>query len=191
MSAFALVRHRGRSRLSTLLAAGRSSSTSVDQPVLRSGLARTLLVLLVAVSLLGFSVSSASASLTHVFSLSFGSTGAGAGQVSLAGNSGVAVNATTHDVYVADAGNNRVDQFSSAGVFIRAWGWGVADGLPALESCSLTCQQGTAGTGAGQLSAPTFIAVDNSGSPSAGDVYVGDAGSNTVSKFSCHRRVYL
>jgi sugar lactone lactonase YvrE len=121
---------------------------------------------------------------THVFSASFGSAGAGVGQVSLASNSGVAVNATTHDVYVADTGNLRVDQFSSAGVFIRAWGWGVADGLPGFESCTLTCQQGLSGSGAGQFTTPTFIAVDNSAGPSAGDVYVGDAGTNTVSKFS-------
>ena len=143
-------------------------------------------LLLVLVSLFGLSIvaSPALALDTHVFSLAFGSTGAGAGQVSLAANSGVAVNATTHDVYVADAGNNRIDQFSAAGVFIRAWGWGVADGLPGFETCTLTCQQGAAGSGAGQLSAPAFIAVDNSGGPSAGDVYVGDAGSNTVSKFS-------
>ena len=143
-------------------------------------------LLLVLVSVFGFSIvaSPAFALDTHVFSLAFGSAGTGAGQVSLAGGSGVAVNAVTHDAYVADTRNSRVDQFSSSGVFIRAWGWGVADGLPTFESCVLTCQQGIAGTGAGQLSAPTFIAVDNSSGPSAGDVYVGDAASNTVLKFS-------
>ncbi|HEV7493067.1 hypothetical protein [Baekduia sp.] len=140
------------------------------------------LVTLAAVALLVFGAASASALQTHVFSSSFGSAGSGAGQVS--SPSGVAVNATTHDVYVADTANLRVDQFSSAGSFIRAWGWGVADGLPSLETCTLTCQAGISGTGAGQFTTPTFIAVDNSAGASAGDVYVGDTGTNQVQKFT-------
>src|SRR5262249_20303791 len=40
-----------------------------------------------------------------------------------------------------------------------------------------------AGSGPGQFSHPTSIAVDSSGGPSAGDVYVGDAGTNVVLKF--------
>ncbi len=127
---------------------------------------------------------SASAGAVHVFSSSFGSAGAQAGEVSLVEGGGVAVNTSTHDVYVADTGNARVDQFSSTGEFIRAWGWGVADGLPAFESCTLTCQQGMQGSGAGQFTTPMFVAVDNSSGASAGDVYVGDTGTNTVSKFS-------
>jgi hypothetical protein len=99
-------------------------------------------------------------------------------------SSGLAVNASTHDVYVADTNNVRVDQFSAAGVFVRAWGWGVADGLPVFESCTLVCQAGIQGSGAGQFTTPVFIAVDNSAGPSAGDVYVGDTGTNTVLKFS-------
>jgi sugar lactone lactonase YvrE len=143
-------------------------------------------VVLALASVLGLSLAAtpASALNTHVFSTAFGSAGAGAGQLSLASSSGVAVNTTTHDVYVADTGNLRVDQFSSAGVFIRAWGWGVADGLPGFESCTLACQPGLAGSGAGQFTTPAFVAVDNSAGPSAGDVYVGDAGTNTVLKFS-------
>ncbi len=38
---------------------------------------------------------------------------------------GLAVNQSTGNVYVADAGNNRVEEFSSNGSFIRTWGWGV------------------------------------------------------------------
>jgi hypothetical protein len=103
--------------------------------------------------------------------------------LSLASGSGVAVNSTTHDVYVADTGNRRVDQFSS-GTFVRAWGWGVADGLPSFETCTLVCQAGLSGSGPGQFETPAFVAVDNSGGPSAGDVYVGDTGDNLVSKFT-------
>jgi hypothetical protein len=140
----------------------------------------------IAVALIGgllFAAAPALAGGPHIFSMSFGSAGSGAGQLSFSGYGGVAVNAATHDVYVADTGNNRVDQFSATGAFVRAWGWGVADGLPAFETCTLTCQAGIQGSGAGQLSSPTFIAVDNSGGVSAGDVYVGDA-NNRVSKFS-------
>ena len=35
---------------------------------------------------------------------------------------GVAVNAASHDVYVADSANHRVDEFSAAGGFIGAFG---------------------------------------------------------------------
>jgi sugar lactone lactonase YvrE len=87
-------------------------------------------------------------------------------------------------VYVADTNNARVDQFSAAGVFVRAWGWGVADGLPVFETCTLACQAGIQGSGAGQFTAPEFVAVDNSAGPSTGDVYVADTGTNTVLKFS-------
>ncbi|MGA9286252.1 MAG: hypothetical protein WBV85_12510 [Solirubrobacteraceae bacterium] len=90
------------------------------------------------------------------------------------------------DVYVADAGNHRVDQFDAEGNFIRAWGWGVADGLAKFETCTLICEQGIAGSGPGQFGAlgagPISIAVDGSSGLSAGDVYVGDY--KTVQKFT-------
>ncbi len=110
----------------------------------------------------------------HVFSSSFGGLGSGAGELS--SPAGVAVSGLTHDVYVADQGNRRVDEFSSSGAFIRAWGWGVADGLAKFETCTLTCQAGLSGSGPGEFTTPTFIAIDNSGGASAGDVYVGDLG---------------
>jgi NHL repeat len=117
----------------------------------------------------------------HVFSSSFGSQGSAAGQVSAP--QGVAVNDTTGDVYVADTGNARVDEFSSSGTFIRSWGWGVADGASSFETCTTTCQPGVSGSGAGQFTTPAFIAVDNSAGSSAGDVYVADTGDRLVSKF--------
>ena len=119
---------------------------------------------------------------THVLSSSFGSEGSGAGELSQP--QGLAVNASTHDVYVADRFNYRVDEFSASGSFIRAWGWGVADGLPAFETCTLVCERGLNGSGAGQFSDPKFIAVDNSKGPSSGDVYVGGTGDGLVSKFT-------
>jgi hypothetical protein len=122
------------------------------------------------------------ASSAHIPAGSFGSAGSGAGNLLTA--DGAAVNATTHDVYIADTGNARIAEFDSSGAFVRAWGWGVADGLPAAETCTLVCQKGVAGAGAGQFETPTFVAVDNSSDSSAGDVYVSDTATHLVQKFT-------
>jgi DNA-binding beta-propeller fold protein YncE len=101
-----------------------------------------------------------------------------------AGGSGLAVDDTSHDVYVADTGNHRISEFEAGGGFVRAWGWGVATGASELESCSLTCEAGVAGSSPGQLDAPLFIAVDDDlSSPSHGDVYVADVGDDTITKY--------
>jgi hypothetical protein len=125
----------------------------------------------------------------HVFSssLSFGGKGAGEGQFD--NPSGVAVSeagATAGDVYVVDRGNNRIERFSSEGMFISAWGWGVKDGAKEYEVCQSGegCKGGLPGSGkgregfhpnAGELVSPDAIAIDNSkaaGDASVGDVYV-------------------
>jgi DNA-binding beta-propeller fold protein YncE len=99
----------------------------------------------------------------HVFNFPFGSGGSGPGEFS--NPAGVAVNESTGDVYVADQGNNRVEQFGPEGKYIRTF----AAATPALKG-------------------PFAVAVDNSHSalpsedPSAGDVYV-VAGAD-VDKFS-------
>lgn len=112
----------------------------------------------------------------------FGSFGSGAGQFS--SPLGVGVNQATGDVYIADNGNQRVDEFTKEGGFLQAFGWGVADGTTqALQTCTTTCFAGLPGTGAGQLNGPQGIAVDNSLSLSQGDVYVDDTENNRVDKF--------
>jgi hypothetical protein len=147
---------------------------------------------------LALAATPAQAATFHAFSTSFGASGSGAGQVSLVSTdytftnpagllpgSGLAVNSTTHDVYVADTGNHRVDQFSAAGTFIRAWGWGVADGTAALQTCTATCQAGISGSGPGQFASPVSVAIDNS----TGDLYLADttslagSGTNLIQKF--------
>ena len=103
---------------------------------------------------------------------------------------GVAVDEASGDVYVVDAGNNRIERFGAKGEFVAAWGWGVSDGKAEYEVCTSACKAGIAGEGEAQLDAPSAIAVDNSGSPedpSRGDVYVlGDtvAQNNVIEKFS-------
>lgn len=120
------------------------------------------------------------------FSTTFGSQGTGDGQLSAPQGIGVdqtTLDPTSGDVYVADTGNARVEQFNSAGQFLGAWGWGVADGKESLEVCTSGCRAGIPGSGAGQFSAPTSIAVDSESGPSQGDVYVGDSANKVVDEF--------
>jgi NHL repeat len=112
----------------------------------------------------------------------FGAPGVDAGQFTQPG--GVAIDQSTHSVYVADTGNSRVEKFDAAGQFIAAWGWAVADGNPQSEICTIACQAGLAGTGQGQFDRPLEIAVDNSAGPSRGDVYVADEAGAVVEKFT-------
>jgi hypothetical protein len=114
---------------------------------------------------LAFATSPALAKEVHVYHSSFGSAGSGPGQFNKP--AGVAVNSTTHDVYVVDQGNNRVEEFNAAGT-------------------TLLAEFNGSGAPTGVFSEPTEIAVDNSGSPldpSAGDVYVVDLGHGVIDKF--------
>lgn len=124
---------------------------------------------------------SAAGAYEYVLSSQFGSSGSGAGQ--LLDPEGVAVDQYTHDVYVADAGNHRIDKFTAAGVFLSAWGWGVSDGKAQSEVCKSNCQAGLSGSGGGELSAPVAIAVDNSGKGNTGSVYVGDRADGLIERF--------
>ncbi len=71
---------------------------------------------------------------------------------------GSAVDASGN-VYVADAGNNRIQKFTATGVFVTQWG--------------------TLGAGNGQFDTPWGVAVDGSG-----NVYVSDLWNARVQKFS-------
>ena len=145
----------------------------------------TLKVLLSSILLgfaLLFSASPAMAAQAHVFKSVFGSAGYGDGQFT--GNAGVAVDNSTGpskgDVYVADAGNHRVEKFGPSGNFLLAFGANV--GGAGVDTCTSGCVAGTSGSGPGAFEAPTFVAVDSSAS-GGGDVYVGDTADHTVSKF--------
>jgi DNA-binding beta-propeller fold protein YncE len=104
---------------------------------------------------------------TSVSSCLAGGAGGSAGQ--LATPEGVAVDPHSGDVYVADAANNRIDEFSAGGSFIKAYGWGVLDGASKSETCTTRCQAGVSGGGAGEIATPFAVAVDN-----AGDVYAAE-----------------
>ena len=91
-----------------------------------------------------------------------GIDGGGAG--ALASPEGVATD-SSGDVYVADTTNHRVDEFSAAGGFIKAYGWDVVSGGTGFDTCTSTCQAGDPDPtdfGAG-LVGPNGIAIDSSG----------------------------
>src|SRR5215475_14671373 len=105
-----------------------------------------------AVGALTFALGAATAHASLLSPVStFGTPGSGNGQFQ--SPLGVAVQASSGNVFVVDSGNARVEKFFPDGSFISAFGQG-------------------------QLSSPRGIATD-----SLGKVYVSDAGTNTVQKF--------
>ena len=114
-----------------------------------------------------------------------GGPGAGAGQI--ANGKGIAVDTSLGLLYVADGGNRRIDVFDAdTHEFVKAFGWGVADGVSnELQVCTTTCFKGLAGGAAGQFSFVTGVAVDNDpASPSFHSVYVADSSNARVQKFT-------
>ncbi|HEY3828520.1 MAG TPA: hypothetical protein VGL57_04930 [Solirubrobacteraceae bacterium] len=107
--------------------------------------------------------------------------GGAAGQLGAPGGAATSGIATDRsgDVYVPDEDNERIDEFSAAGEFIKAYGWGVADGASQFETCTTTCQTGIPGPGAGQFDGPASVATDSSG-----DVYVADSVNYRIDEFS-------
>jgi tripartite motif-containing protein 71 len=99
---------------------------------------------------------------------------------------GIAVEQRTADIYIVDSNNYRVEKFTGGGVFLYAWGWGVADGRTEAEQrCTTQCHAGLRGEGPGQLGFTEGVAVDNDpASSSYGDVYIVDIGNLRVEKFN-------
>ncbi len=158
-----------------------------------SGTLAAVAIMCASLLVFAFSTSSVLAQRGHVFGPSFGASGSGAGELSFispppgesAIRTSLGVDNATHNVYVADPGNHRVDEFEASGAFVRAWGWGVQNGTAEFQVCTTqtTCQAGLPGTSPGEFVTPAFVAVDNT-SGGGGDVYVGDAEGETVSKFT-------
>jgi RHS repeat-associated protein len=104
-----------------------------------------------------------------------GTSGGGAGQLNETG--WIAVDASGN-IWVGDESNNRVQEFKENGEFVRTFGWGVSNGEAKFQVCTSACHAGIAGSGSGQFSNPTGIAV------SGGHVYVGDLFNNRIEEFS-------
>jgi hypothetical protein len=88
----------------------------------------------------------------------FGSFGTGDGEYSDC--YGIAYNTLTGTLFVADQGNDRVQEITTTGVFVRKWG--------------------SSGTGDGQFQSPTGIAAD----PVAGTIFVADSGRDDIQQFT-------
>ena len=129
----------------------------------------------------------ASASVSHAFTGTIGAASSTpANPYPLSEPTEVGVDRDSHNVYVTDPGNYRVEKFSASGAFILMFGKGVdqtTGGYVCTAASGDTCQAGTPGTHVGQFTTPSVLAVDNSGGPSNGDVYVADTGAQTVQKF--------
>lgn len=119
-----------------------------------------------------------------------GSAGGAAGQLN--NPNSVAINQANGDVYVygggdsAGANNLRVQHYEADGTFVRAWGWGVATGASAFETCTASCQAGLSGDNGGQFARK----VGSGGSGIAVDpqpphhVFVGDTDNERVQEFA-------
>ena len=124
---------------------------------------------------------------SHTFSTTFGAASSTPSNPHpLAGPTDVAVDQASHDLYVTDPGNHRVEKFSSSGAFLLIFGKEV-DQTTGADVCTAasgdTCKAGAVGSSSAAFESPHYIAVDNSGGPSTGDVYVADAGTDLVQKF--------
>ncbi len=120
----------------------------------------------------------------------FGGYGSGAGALDFSNNgSGIGADPDSGHLFVSDHFNNRISEFTAWGLFVKSWGWGVADGSPAAQNCGppepesepepSLCQKGTPGKEAGQLDRPNGIAVGPNG-----EVYVFEFWSSRVQVFS-------
>jgi len=140
----------------------------------RGALGAVLIALIAGALILPASAAAAPTPLTSI-----GSTGSGAGQLSAP--RGVAIDGSGN-LYVAEAGNDRISVFAPTGAFIHAFGGDVAlpDGGSAFEVCTAVtgCQAGFQGSGAGQLNNSQGVTVDGSG-----NLYVAE-GSNRISVFN-------
>jgi hypothetical protein len=157
--------------------------------------ARSCLVALVAI-VIGAALAPASATagvLSEGELFSFGEYGSGAGQIGegtfqssgelitfFSRRSSIATDPTTGHVYLAETDNNRIDEFTAWGEFVKSWGWGVRDGSPELQTCTEQsgCQGGIDGSGTGQIEEPTGIGVAPDG-----DIYVYEAGNHRLQAF--------
>jgi hypothetical protein len=145
-------------------------------------------------ALLALSATPAFAVKEYVPGITFGAP-CGAGEVPCGPGkfkepSGVAVNDSSEpltepaagDVYVVDTGDNRVERFTSTGVFQGQFDGGSEFEVePGVTKATPAPPQ--------PLAAPEYVAVDDSGKtkledPSVGDVYVTDNGHHAVDRFT-------
>jgi DNA-binding beta-propeller fold protein YncE len=116
-------------------------------------------------------------------------TQTGAGAAELNHPRGIAVDPDTGHLFVAELQNARISEYTAWGLFVKSWGWGVADGSAELQTCGpfepeedpdpSLCREGTPGAASGQFGGPFGVAVDDNG-----EVYVYDLTNFRIQKFS-------
>jgi len=143
--------------------------------------------LLLALTALTLTAAPAFAEGSHVLSSSFGAaTSTPANPYPLSGPTDVETDRASHDFYVTDPGNHRVEKFDSTGKFLLMFGKSVnqtTGGNVCPTNPGDVCKAGVSGSTPGAFETPEFIAVDNSSGPSKGDVYVADPANALVQKF--------
>jgi RHS repeat-associated protein len=82
------------------------------------------------------------------------------------------------NIWVADYQAQRIAEFKENGTFVKAFGWGVLNGEEKLQVCTTTCQAGKLGSGNGEFSDPSGIAI------SGGKLYVSDQNNDRIEEFT-------
>ena len=126
-------------------------TSSISTKILGAALLFTLLFTLLSMSALPLAHAE-----TYTYVGQWGTAGTGNGQLSLP--MGIAID-SAGNFYVSDAGNNRIEKFSSTHTFLATWG--------------------SSGNGSSQFNLPTGCAVDSSG-----NLYVSDTFNNRIQKFA-------
>ncbi|HEU5252353.1 MAG TPA: hypothetical protein VFU16_03380 [Solirubrobacterales bacterium] len=93
---------------------------------------------------------------------------------------GIAVSPIDGHVFITERFIGRVTEVTGWGEFVRSWGWGVQDGSPELQTCTIEtgCRSGLVGGGPGQVGRPMGIEID-----SVGDIYIFDSIQSRIQKF--------
>jgi YD repeat-containing protein len=107
----------------------------------------------------------------------FGTSGTGSDQFKVP--VGIAINASTKNIYISDWENNRIDELNEKGGFVKAFGYGVSNGESKLQTCTTSCKAGISGAAAGQLAKPDGLTIDSSG-----NVWVADYANDRVDEFN-------
>jgi hypothetical protein len=100
------------------------------------------------------------------------------------GTQGAAVDGSGN-VWVSDAVNHRVNEFSSQGAFKLAFGFGVKDEKEELETCTANCKAGLTGSKPGEFGAPGAYGLSIGGIAVSGeDIWVVDGGNERIEEFT-------
>jgi sugar lactone lactonase YvrE len=106
-----------------------------------------------------------------------GGLGAKGGEFTANGPSGIATDAFGH-VFVTEFYGYRVQEFTTTGGFVRAWGKDVGGSGLGVCTVASSCQAGVNGGKGGELFGPEGVATD-----AAGNVYVADQANHRIQEF--------